>query len=240
MKRIIRKIIDKAGLSIFRHSRLPIGADYRKTIRYKLNKSDIKIVFDVGANIGQFSLHCHEVFDESYIYSFEPIKSTFDKLKNRTRIYNNISCFNIAFGNEKGVEEIFLRRRSIYNSLNPLVNVRTSDSQESQQIEIDTIDLFCKSKNIEHIDILKVDTEGFDLNVLKGAESMIIARKVKFILIEVTFDKDNAHNSSYNIISSFLKEFDYKIHGFYNQSLNNQSTRMNYCDALFFLQPDKK
>ena len=239
MKKIIRKIIDKAGLSIFRHNGLPIGTDYRKTIRDRFGKNEIKVVFDVGANVGQFCMHCSEVFDEADIYSFEPIKDTFDVLKNRTKGIKNISCFNHAFGDQKGVEKVFLQADSKVNSLNPLVNIQKKDDQKSQQIEIDTVDLFCENKKIEKIDLLKIDTEGFDLNVLKGSAKMLSDGKVKFLFIEVTHDKDNPKTSSFNTISSFLDEYGYKIYGFYNQSIHTNSTRMNYCDALFYLQPKK-
>ncbi|MFK7848121.1 MAG: FkbM family methyltransferase [Rhodothermales bacterium] len=240
MKKIIRKIIDQAGISVFRHSRLPVGTDYRKTIRNKFDENQIKVVFDVGANIGQFCVHCQEIFGESDIYSFEPISSTFDVLKDRTKGFGNISCFKLAFGNEKGTGEVFLQADSSVNSINPLVNIRKNDEQESEQIEIDTIDLFCEHENIKRIDLLKIDTEGFDLNVLEGARKMLRSRQIQFIFIEVTFDGDNIQNSSYNSISSFLGEFGFKIHGLYNQSIHENSTLMNYCDALFYLQPEEK
>lgn len=237
MKKQIRKLIDKSGISIFRNSVLPVGTDYRKTIRELFGMNEIKVVFDVGANVGQFCNHCSEVFDKAKIYSFEPIKETYEKLVRNTKETKNINCFNFAFGDTKGKEEIFLQESSVINSLNPAVNIRENENQKSQIIEINTIDSYCRDNRIDQIDLLKIDTEGFDLNVLKGARAMLEQRKVKFVFIEVTFDKDNAHNSSYNTINAFLEPMGYKIHGFYNQSIHLGSSQMNYCDALFYLQP---
>ena len=237
MKRQLRRIIDDTGISLFRTSRLPVGTDYRKTIRNLFDLDDIQTVFDVGANVGQFCLHCSEIFRRSRIYSFEPINETFQILQGQTRKVKNIHCFNQACGDEVGSTEVFLQSRSTVNSLNPKVNVRASEEQSTQLVDITTIDAFCAKNEISSIDILKIDTEGFDLNVLKGARKMLSQRRIRFVLIEVTFDQDNEHNSSYQSIHAFLEPFGFKIHGFYNQSIHQGSTRMNYCDALFYLQP---
>jgi len=237
MKQYIRKIIDKAGVSIFRHSRLPIGTDYRKSIRELFGSNEINTIFDVGANIGQFCCHASELFNRAKIYSFEPITETYDVLINSTKNNLNINCFNIALGDEKGKEEVILQTNSTVNSLNPAVNIRKNKDQDSQIISIETLDSFCSENQIEKIDLLKIDTEGFDLYVLKGARHMLEKRQVNFIFIEVTFDQDNVHNSSYQLISSYVEQFDYRLHGFYNQSIHKGSNRMNYCDALFYLQP---
>jgi FkbM family methyltransferase len=240
MKKIIRKVLDGLGLNIIRNNRLPVGTDYRKTIRHLFKKEDIKVIFDVGANIGQFCIHCNEVFNASKIYSFEPIEKTFQILKNRTKKIPNILCYDFAFGSARGTEQVFLQNDSTINSLNPLINIQKKTDQASQQITIETIDNFCQEKNISAIDILKIDTEGFDLEVLKGARGMLAQRKIKFVFIEVTFDQDNVHNSSFSTINSVLAEYGFKIHGFYNQSIHTNSTQMNYCDALFYLQPELK
>lgn len=236
MKKLLRKIIDSFGITVIRNSRLPIGTDYRKTIRELYGQDSIKTVFDVGANVGQFCLHCHEIFNHSSIYSFEPILPTFNVLKQNTANVSQINCFHSALGSTKGKAEVFLQKNSTINSLNPQINIKRFEEQVSEVITIDTLDSFSEAHKIEQIDLLKIDTEGFDLEVLKGAKSLLENKKIRFVFIEVSFDSENIHNSSYQTINSYLESFGFKIHGFYNQTIHSGSTRMNYCDALFYLQ----
>ena len=237
IKKIIRLIIDWSGLSVYRHPQLPVGADYRKFIRQRFGKNSIRTVFDVGANRGQFCLHCHEIFEAAAIYSFEPVTEVFQTLKQETKHIRNISAHNFAFGNEKGSETIFLQEDSKVNSLHPPVNKKEGSTGKSQLVQINTIDDFCAENKIKKIDLLKIDAEGYDLHVLKGATRLLSDRKVLFVFIEVTFDENNAGNSSFTEINDFLKSFGFKPIGFYNQSIHDNSSRMNYCDALFYLQP---
>ncbi len=237
MRQILRWGIDKMGFTLLINKRIPVGTDYRKTIRGLFGKKSISIVFDVGANVGQFCIHCIEIFEDAKILSFEPVNETYERLQKRTARYSNIQCFNLAFGEIRAKTEIFLQPDSSTNSLAPGVNVKKNANQKSQVVDIDTIDSFCKKHFVSNIDLLKIDTEGFDLSVLKGAKEMLQERKVKFILVEVTFDGNNIQNSSYQIISEFLTNFHYKPLGFFNQTIHKRSTKMNYCDALFYLQP---
>ncbi|MCF8261869.1 MAG: FkbM family methyltransferase [Melioribacteraceae bacterium] len=238
MKKILRNIVDKLGVSIFSHRQLPIGTDYRKTLRRMFPPEEIEVVFDVGANMGQFCIHCNEIFKNSQIYSFEPVNRTYEILTERTKRIKNISCFNFAFGEKEGSAEIFLQELTWMNSLNKNLNVPTGKDQKTQKVQINTIDSFAKSKNINSIDFLKIDTEGFDLDVLKGAVGLLEERKIKFIFVEVSFNERNNQNSSFDSINSFLRKYNFEIHGFYNQSIHDKSHYMDYCDALFFLQPN--
>ena len=62
MKKLIKKIIDKNGFTVYKNNALPVGTDYRKTIRNLFDINTIKTIFDVGANKGQFCIHCAELF----------------------------------------------------------------------------------------------------------------------------------------------------------------------------------
>ena len=55
------------------------------------------------------------------------------------------------------------------------------------QMRIDTIDDYCARESIDHVDVLKIDTQGFDLEVIKGAESMIDQERIAMILVEINF-----------------------------------------------------
>ncbi len=237
MKDFIRKTLDKAGITLYRNHLLPVGTDYRKTLRTLHGTAGMRTVLDIGANVGQFCTACNEILDQSKIYAFEPVLTTFATLQKNTAKIKNIECSTLGFGDRPQTVEMYLQDLSTVNSINPASNKRRSENQKSQSMEIVTVDDFCTERNISQIDLLKIDVEGFDLNVLMGAKRMLTERKVTYIFIEVTFDNSDAYHRSYQEISTYLEQFGFKIFGFYNQNVFHGSPYMNYCDALFRLQP---
>ncbi len=237
IKNFIRKAIDRAGITMYRNDVLPVGTDYRKTLRRLEGTASFKTVFDVGANVGQFCIACNEILDQSKIYSFEPVNSTFQTLQSNTAGIGNIECSALGFGDEPQTINMYLQELSTINSVSSHANVARHEGQKTQIVKIGRLDDFCKEKGIDQIDLLKIDVEGFDLNVLKGATRMLSERKVRYIFIEVTFDPDDAHHVSYQEIAAFLAPYNFKVHGFYNQNLFLGSPALNYSDALFHLQP---
>ena len=235
MKKYIRKLLDKAGITLFRNSTVPIGTDYRKNIRNLYGEKELELVFDIGANIGQFCIHFNEIFDKTKVFSFEPVSYTFDTLQKNTDLIKNINCYNLAMGEKAGSSKIYLRERSDINSLLP----SNHENENSEMVEVETVDSFCVKNSINKIDLLKIDTEGYEMNVLKGAKKMIQNKAIKYIFIEVSFDKNNKHNTQFDLINNFLEKVNYKIFGIYNQSIHDNSSFMNYCDILYILDNKK-
>lgn len=160
----------------------------------KSNIYKFKVVFDVGANVGEWTEQVTNLSREYSkktqdsiveIYSFEPSKQTFKTLEKNVGNFKNVSIHNIGLG-EKREEKLFF----IYGEDSTLNSVldRSSNGlqkQETENVSLDTLDLFCNDKKIDHIDFLKIDTEGNELNVLKGATRMI--REAKIIAIQIEY-----------------------------------------------------
>lgn len=225
IKKFLKKLINKAGYSVYRNSSFPIGLDVRKFIQKK-NKH-IAIIFDVGANVGQTSEYFSEMFDAE-IYAFEPVRDTFEKL--RSRNFRNVRCFNFAFGESDGECVMHLKPRSALNSLSPKNNLPTN---ESQFVAVKTIDNFCLENDICRIDILKTDAEGYDLNVLMGAERMLKDGKVQFVFAEATMNDSNIQNSQWKEIDEYLRKYHYELQGFFDQSSWAGSNRMDQFNVLY-------
>jgi len=165
------------------------------------------IVFDVGANDGSYSLLVEKKLSFDLIYAFEPNPLSYDKLKLNLINKEQIRTFNIGFGNEKVQKEIFTistlkhtQHATLHKSV--LTDLHRVKDIESYNIEISTIDSFCKENQIKKIDFLKIDTEGHELFVLEGAKEMIDNLKIKIIQFEF--------NEMNTISRVFLKDF-YKI-----------------------------
>lgn len=175
----------------------------------------VQTIFDVGANVGQSALKFRAAFPSARIFSFEPVSNTFDELiTNTSSSDEGITCHKIALGNEQGKKTIYLSDQSLTNSL-----VKPHQSSTHEEITISTIDTFSAEQQIARIDLLKIDAEGFDLEVLKGAKKIITAQQVPFILVEAGFHPGDDRHVLFDDFRSFLMPMGYSIFGIYDQTL---------------------
>ena len=196
---------------------LPHGVDFLDDlIKLKLDEN-FNVIFDVGANCGQSALRFRKKFPNSDIFSFEPFEETYHILKKNTNS-KNILCYKIAFGKELKKINGFLDKNNP-TSLNNSLLEQNIDSNfiKSEEINLCTIDDFCNKNYIDHIDYLKRDTEGYDLEVLKGAKKTISEKTVKFIETEVTFNNINKKHIHFQKIYEFLLDYNYQLFGIYDQ-----------------------
>lgn len=224
-----------SGYFIYKQADLPVGIDFKQDLVNKFNINPISI-FDVGANYGQTALHYNSLFNTAKIFSFEPVKASYEKLINETQTIKNISCHNIALGEENNNVEIYLHKEenSQLNSLKAINSNQTGITKET--INVVTLDNFAKGQKIETIDLLKIDTEGFELEVLKGAYSFLKNKKIKAILCEVALSKRNTRNTQLNIVIDFLDKYDYFFVGLYETNITYFKSGLAYSNALFILK----
>jgi FkbM family methyltransferase len=152
------------------------------------------VFFDVGANIGEYSIQLRKVFKTARIYAFEPVKYTYDLLAAGT-FSNEISCFNIGFSDASGKGVIFNSTNkantefaTIYQDAFREIFTGEADMVRNEFV-METIGNFCCLNGIIRIDFLKIDVEGHEFSVLKGAHDMISNGAVKVVQFEF-----NAHN----------------------------------------------
>jgi len=115
-------------------------------------------VVDAGANIGVLSIYAAVKHPDATIYAFEPTQSTFDILKENTKYYPNIKIFNWGLGDKEEQKSIIIGAHCGMNRI----------GEGGLPVDIKTID----GLNIP-MDFLKMDTEGYEANILKGAAGTI-------------------------------------------------------------------
>ena len=161
------------------------------------------IVFDVGANIGDYSKEIlRNKVSVKKIYAFEPHSSTYQKLlANVTQ--KSIQAVNFGLSDQECTATLYDRadaNGSCHASLSEEIFSAVHRVQaDSIQVNLTTIDSFCRINQIEYIDLLKIDVEGYEINVLRGAHKMLQAGKVGLIQFEFT-----QLNSSLGV---FFKDF---------------------------------
>lgn len=162
------------------------------------------VIFDVGANTGSYTRQLAEIYPQVAIYCFEPNPATYKSLKNNVKSLDNVEALNIGLGSQRGNLSIYTyeselesEHASMYKGV--LSDLHLSENLIEKQVAIETINEFCKEKNIGKIDFLKIDTEGFEFEVLKGAASMLAEGNIPVIQFEF---------NEMNIVSRvYLKDF---------------------------------
>jgi FkbM family methyltransferase len=174
----------------------------------------IDVIFDVGANVGQSTKSYIRYFPNSTIYSFEPSSGSFQQLVKNTAHLKNVFNYQIALGKGKG--HMSSNDTSTMNQI-----VEQGDNApdlDNELINITTFDEFCNSNNISHISYLKIDTEGHDLDVLKGAEGSLNKNNIDIIEVEAGMNSENTRHVPFEDIKLYLESKGYYLFGIYEQT----------------------
>ncbi len=144
--------------------------------------SSTPVLFDIGANVGQTIENFRQHFKESTIHTFEPSPSTFQTLRERTDARDQrLHLINAGLGARPDIKTFIENQYSNMSSfLEPGQDCWGSVKQRLS-IKLDTIDEYCERAGIQHIDVLKSDTQGFELEVLRGASRMFEQKRIRLI-----------------------------------------------------------
>lgn len=156
------------------------------------------VVFDVGANVGDYSRMVFQACPQVTVYAFEPHPKTYSVLAGDVR-QSNFFPVNVAAGEKEGVVSLFdyeardgSSHASIYKDV--IENIHKAKSVE-HKVRVIELGAFARKQNIEKIDLLKIDTEGNELGVLKGVLDYIKSGKIDVIHFE--FNEMNVSSRTY-------------------------------------------
>ncbi len=134
------------------------------------------VIFDVGGNIGAYSLSCVRLckrYSINYvIYIFEPQSKCQSQLKKIFKDDNKVIVIPIAISNEEKQIKIY---KDQYGSsaMASFYKRRIFTQIEAELVQTTTLNAFIEQNNIDHIDLLKIDTEGHELKVIEGANRFL-------------------------------------------------------------------
>lgn len=176
-------------------------------IKNIVNSTDV--VLDVGSNIGYHSLMISKIIgNKGKIYAFEPYDKNFAILHKNILLNNtnNIKLNNIALGdkNMKGSLKVF--KDYAYNSL---LNLKRLPQVGTEKVRMEQLDTFVYKRKINRIDLIKIDVEGFELNVLKGAKRTLREYKPK-IVCEIFQENLNPLGIKVRDVIDYILAFGYK------------------------------
>lgn len=177
--------------------------------QYLLSLAGVKnlsLVVDIGANVGYFSKLIRELYPSSIIYSIEPVPETYQCLKLNFGNDKKTKTVNIALSDAEGMAKM------TFNPNQP--SVSHFDNKGKKEVIVDTLDRFVVKNKIKTIDLLKIDVEGFENLVLKGATKTL--SKTKYLFMEITIEDNENYTISSLMSQLYSPEFNFQIMGFRN------------------------
>lgn len=220
---LIRRIFLLIGVQI---RKVPKNID--KTfdeIHQILNNAENPIIFDVGANEGQSIKRFRNIFPNSIIHSFEPLPREF-KMLQENYTSDNTFLSNVALGAIEEKRKFYVNYRSHSSSFTKLNLDSAGNKKESEQygrspenfideeiqVDISTLDGYVRKNNITKIDILKIDTQGFEDEVLKGAENALKSKIISTIELELLVGDNYEKRVTFLDVEKYLIPYGYRLY----------------------------
>lgn len=209
---IIGKLFKRFGYTIYNCDTYRVYRNHAFLLDIKklAKEKERPVVFDVGANKGQTIEKFRKHIPGSVIYSFEPGPTAFNILKSK---YTN-RLENIALGSTIGKIDFFENEHLGLSSI--LEQGGTPGKIINKHcVEMTTVDEYCRVNNIDRIDVLKSDTQGYDFEVLKGACRMMRENKINLVYFEFILEEQYKALPSFADILKFLEERNFRLVNFY-------------------------
>lgn len=175
----LRSIIWRLGRRLYAMARRDSGNDPRSNGEYWLldtllqsKRGDRMTLFDVGANRGDWAAMAAQMLiqtgETACIHAFEPTGSTFSYLSDRFNLDKRVTLNHLALSDTAGEADFF-----IVDELAGTNSLHGTGSQQTERVRLATLDAYVQEHDLVHIDLVKSDTEGHDLSVLRGAEMIM-------------------------------------------------------------------
>lgn len=230
-----RELLKRYGYVTYRRPFLPKGADAFDCIRAHWPHWRPGLIFDVGANTGQTYERLRPVFPTARIVCFEPVPASFAILQQLLATDTLSEAIPLALSNVAGTAWIHAHQSSDQSSMSPGI-LQTSPAHERIEIQTETLAAICARKSVSHIDLLKIDVEGFEPAVLAGATPLLEARAVDFIVIEAGLVPGNPRFTPLPLLTEQLISQGYWLIAVCEQYGIRFSQGAEFCNAVFCLR----
>lgn len=179
------------------------------------------LCIDIGANRGITSIWMAKLCNK--VYSFEPEKENILRFKENIEInhVNNVELLPLAVSDKAGEMDLNILEGSGHHSLG---RVSTSKILGKQAVKVTTLNDFCQDRRINEVDFLKIDVEGFEIEVLKGGAELFQDKKIKLVAFEISKIPLKSLKKSPSDIFDFFDNAGYEI-----CNLDGSIANCSYC-----------
>lgn len=204
-------------------------------LQWLIKKRGINKVFDVGANKGQFGKSLIDGGLKADIISFEPLQDAYQELKQKADKVPNWTTFNNAVGSKSYETSINVSANSHSSSLlkvneNHLDAEQTAEIVAEQKVQVKPLNEMVEAAGGDKI-LLKIDTQGFELEVLKGSEQLFDF--IDVILVELSMVPLYEDSAAYSTIINYLEEKGYMLYQIFPEFVNPTSHQLLQANGVF-------
>lgn len=193
------------------------------------------VCIDVGANHGQTIEFLQRLFPCPRIHAIEPSSESFNVLRSK-QYGGQVSLYNFALGEVNENRELINYENSCLSSFLSLDadaenRFRSTRIRGKEAVEIRTLDWLVEQNRLNAIDLLKIDAQGYDLNVLRGASDSFRRNLISNVFVELNFVRMYDNQAGVNDIFDFLAQRDLYLVDCYEKV--RQDNTLAWCTALF-------
>jgi FkbM family methyltransferase len=197
-------------------------------------------IVDVGANRGQFALIARKVYPLAKIYSFEPLS---EPAKIFLKIFKNdpnVTLYSYAIGREKRMSTIHVTKDDDSSSMLPITKMQSTmfpgaTEKETRLVKVSPLSQLIEPTSIPTASLLKIDVQGFELEVLQGCEDVL--DKFKYLYVECSFIELYEGQALAHQIITWLEQRNFILTGIYNMFYNRNGRAIQ--GDFFFIKNEK-
>jgi len=238
IKDFVKRILEKFNLEVNNKYIFETSDDPIEIIRRIFSTNNVNTIIDGGASIGDISLKFANYFPKSNVYCFEPYSEFNQLLSLRFKDNERISIYPFALNSTNEKLNLYINKSKGTNSTLPPASNGVSiygtqfENTGLERTKAISLDNWAKQNNIHHIDILKLDVQGTELDVLKGAYDLLSSNGIDALLLEVNFQNCYRNQSGWDALISYLSNLGYCLFNFYN--FYYHEGKLVQSDAIFF------
>jgi len=198
-----RRALLRGVAATIEHDAVPLRRDYRT-------------ILDVGANKGQFALYARHRFPNAEVHCFEPLADPRAALEALFRDDLHVQIHAIAVGAASGEAQIHVSRRDDSSSLLGISQLQSSrfpgtEEERIEEVAVIALDEVFAAADLPRPVLLKLDVQGYELEVLRGAEHLLDS--IDTILVECSFDEFYEGQPLFDEIYRYLYDRGHRIVG---------------------------
>jgi FkbM family methyltransferase len=234
LKHTVKQLVRRLGYEVVGRSALLTVAGLRASLIEALS---VSVVLDVGANTGQFAIALREMGYVGRIISFEPLSSAFDKLRTTASLDGRWQVLNTALGDTDGVVEINIAGNSQSSSILSMMRTHSDAAPESsyigsERVKAARLDSLWSDLKIDKQGVfLKIDTQGFEPQVIAGAVASL--SRVAMIQLEVSLTHLYEGDVLFSDLYATLRRFGYHLIALEPAFVDPDSGVLLQGDAIF-------
>lgn len=192
----------------------------------------IKVIYDIGANRGTWSLMANDIIPDAIIHAFEPLNRFHPLFVKNTQNIKNVHLHKVAAGSENKQQMInFAGDASSFYELGDLLpSMFPSIKKEGEEkVSMIKLDDFIEKNNIPYPDLMKLDVEGYELESLKGGTRCM--SHCSYLILEVSFTERHIGQPLFHDILHFLAQHNYYLYAFPVDM--HRGMKIHWTDVLF-------